>query len=108
MRWLTTSERYPNPIPLTVPTREALLQAGQLGSKQKELVAEGMEILIENGIDPIKGLENLVWAPNVTGQHTITALTNVVETLRKARSEGPEAVVKARERLGEQTANVGK
>ena len=108
MRWLTTSECYPNQISLTVSTREALFQAGQLGPKQKELVAEGMEILIENGIDPIKGLENLVWAPNVTGQHTITALTNVVETLRKARSEGPEAVVEALLELGEQAANVGK
>ena len=47
-----------------------LFKAG-LGQAQRELVGEGMEILLRHGVDPIKGLDNLVWAPNVKGQHTV-------------------------------------
>ncbi|MGG4201875.1 T7SS effector LXG polymorphic toxin [Peribacillus frigoritolerans] len=56
------------------------------GEAQKELVKEGQEILREYDIDPILGLENLVWAPNrVKGQHGIEALRNVVDNIKKVR-----------------------
>ena len=50
-----------------------LLKRGN-GKAQQELVKEGQEILREYDIDPIYGLENLTWAPNIKGQHHITAL----------------------------------
>ncbi|WP_419957618.1 hypothetical protein [Psychrobacillus psychrotolerans] len=50
---------------------------------------EGQEILKEYDIDPILGLENLVWAPNrVKGQHGIEALSNVVDNIKKVRDAG--------------------
>ncbi len=59
------------------------------GVSQKELVKEGQEILKEYDIDPILGLENLVWAPNrVKGQHGIEALSNVVDNIKKVRDAG--------------------
>ncbi|MGE7901672.1 hypothetical protein ACQKOI_24775 [Bacillus paramycoides] len=58
---------------------------------QKELVKEGQEILREYDIDPILGLENLVWAPNrVKGQHGIEALRNVIDRLGKIRDNGED------------------
>ncbi|WP_240321574.1 hypothetical protein [Paenibacillus sp. O199] len=60
-----------------------------MGKTQKELVKEGHEILIEYGIDPIMGLENLVWAPNrVKGQHGIEALRYVVDKLKEVKEAG--------------------
>ena len=54
------------------------------GQAQKVLVKEGQALLARYGIDPIFGLENLVWAPNrVEGQHGIEALENVVEQLKE-------------------------
>ena len=54
--------------------------------KQQRLVKEGQEILRKYGIDPIIGLENLVWAPNVKGQHTVKALKKVVVALRECET----------------------
>ncbi|MEH7362090.1 T7SS effector LXG polymorphic toxin [Priestia megaterium] len=74
------------------------------GAAQKELVKEGQEILREYDIDPILGLENLVWAPNrVKGQHGIEALTNVVDNIRKVRDAGGdrEDMVEMLEKLGD-------
>lgn len=61
------------------------------GKKQQRLVKEGQEILRRYGIDPVIGLENLIWAPNVKGQHTKKALKKVVDDLKKCNSY--EAVV---------------
>ncbi len=58
----------------------------EMEKPKKELVKEGQEILKEYDIDPILGLENLVWAPNrVKGQHGIEALRNVVDNLKKSK-----------------------
>ncbi|MGN0495857.1 MAG: hypothetical protein ACI4GW_06495, partial [Lachnospiraceae bacterium] len=54
------------------------------GSEQQELVKEGQAILRKYGIDPIVGEENFVWAPNnISGQHDIIALREVVDALKK-------------------------
>ncbi len=59
------------------------------GAWQKELAREGQAILTRNGIDPIFGKENLIWAPNrVCGQHDSAALENVVTKLREVERAG--------------------
>ena len=53
------------------------------GAAQQQLVKEGQDILRKYGIDPILGLENLVWAPNrVAGQHDFNAIKHVVDELK--------------------------
>jgi hypothetical protein len=53
------------------------------------LVDIGQAILRKVGIDPIYGLENLVWAPwRVEGQHDIQALRKVVEKLQELDAFG--------------------
>ena len=59
------------------------------GAAQKALVQEGQALLRRYGIDPVYGLENLVWAPNrITGQHDIKALRNVVDQLKAVEKNG--------------------
>jgi hypothetical protein len=58
-----------------------------LGQKQKRLVAEGILILNEAGID-FTTKANLAWAPNKAGQHTIANLEEVLVELRKLRRMG--------------------
>ena len=59
------------------------------GEAQKKLVSEGQEILGSYDIDPIWGLENLVWAPNrIAGQHGIEPLQNLVNKLRDVKAFG--------------------
>lgn len=87
-----------------------LLKKG-LGKAQKALVKEGQEILRKYGIDPIYGVENLVWAPNkIKGQHNIKALRNVVDQLKEADMTGgtKEDIVKALKKLGEEAAERSK
>lgn len=55
-----------------------------IGTSQQAIVKEGQEILRRHGLDPVKGLENLVWAPNVKGQHNLSNLTAVVDDLKAA------------------------
>ncbi|QTQ07258.1 AHH domain-containing protein [Macrococcoides canis] len=54
-----------------------------LGLKQRRLSKRGQEILRHYGIDPIKGPENLVWAPNVKGLHTAENLEKIVDELER-------------------------
>ncbi|QIH76152.1 hypothetical protein GTN31_07235 [Macrococcoides canis] len=54
------------------------------GKVQKELVNIGQKILREYDIDPIFGLENLVWAPNVKGLHSEDNLRLLVDDLVSA------------------------
>jgi hypothetical protein len=62
---------------------------GGHGPAQQALVAEGQAILREAGIDPIFGLENLIWAPmRVKGQHHGDTLRGVVDALKAVRADG--------------------
>jgi hypothetical protein len=67
-----------------------------------------MEILLKYDIDPVYGLNNLVWAPNISGQHGIDALTRVVTRLRNADNSGGgfDAIKNALEELGQTAANI--
>jgi hypothetical protein len=63
-----------------------------LGEKQQRLVLEGMEILVEAGINPVTDSGALVWAPNEAGQHTLGNLQKVVDELRALKkSNGTKA-----------------
>ncbi len=56
-------------------------------------------------IDPLKGKENLAWAPNVRGQHTIANATKVRDALRAADVKGTRGhVVKALDNMGKMFA----
>ncbi|WP_438298543.1 hypothetical protein [Sporosarcina sp. FA15] len=72
------------------------------GKAKQELVKEGQEILREYDIDPIYGLENLTWAPNIKGQHDITPLRNVVDKIKEVENNGGDRddIVQILERLG--------
>jgi hypothetical protein len=81
-----------------------------LGAKQQELVLDGQRILRNVGIDPIRGAENIVWAPwRVKGQHSIDALMKVVDKLRglEAIGAGYDDFVKALRILGQEAARRG-
>lgn len=77
-----------------------------LGPAQKELVKEGQEILFSYGMDPIKGVENLVWAPNKAGQHTLANLEHIVSELRNIKNFGgtKEDIIKKLQQLGQEAA----
>ena len=74
-----------------------------LGAGQQELVEEGQDILRRVGIDPIYGVENLTWAPNIEGQHVTANLREVVDRLRDLDSVGAgyEDFVEALQELGD-------
>ncbi|KWW22042.1 hypothetical protein AS888_04285 [Peribacillus simplex] len=80
-----------------------------LGQKQKELVAEGQEILKKYGIKSIIGEENLVWAPNrIAGQHGVERLQHIVDKLKEVDSFGGtrEKMVDMLKLLGEEAASM--
>jgi hypothetical protein len=96
------------PLPgMLFPHAHHILFKEGLGPAQQALVQEGQAILRRHGIDPIYGVENLVWAPNkITGQHHGDALKHVVETLRivEAAGEGYDGMVDALKKLGKLAA----
>ena len=59
------------------------------GKAQQLLVQEAQELLRRNGIDPIAGPENLVWAPMYAkGQHSLASLKQLVDALKAADAAG--------------------
>jgi hypothetical protein len=76
------------PPSMTNPHAHHILFKKGLGPAQQALVDEGQAILRKHGIDPIFGPENLVWAPNVAGQHTLDSLDEVVRLLREVDLAG--------------------
>ncbi|MFS0559481.1 hypothetical protein AB1K91_01950 [Terribacillus sp. 179-K 1B1 HS] len=79
-----------------------------LGDAQQKLVQEGQDILRKYGIEPVIGKENLVWAPNrIAGQHSISALENVVNQLKAVDAAGADLddMIEILEDLGKQAAS---
>lgn len=77
------------PVGMPDPHAHHILYRKGLGSGQQALVLVGQAILEKHGIDPVYGVENLVWAPmRVVGQHGIEALQNVLDTLTKVDAYG--------------------
>jgi RHS repeat-associated protein len=79
-----------------------------IGAEQKRLVAEGQAMLREAGIDPIKGVENLTWAPNIAGQHLTSTLKKLVDMLKELKAAGAtrEEFVKALRAAGQRAASL--
>jgi A nuclease family of the HNH/ENDO VII superfamily with conserved AHH len=77
------------------------------GEAQKKLVALGQSILKQYGLDPILGLENLVWAPNsVKGQHGPLHLKALVDALEGAHETvgSKKAIIEILKEHGEAAA----
>lgn len=83
-----------------------LLKAGR-GPEQRRLIADGMKVLEENGINPVVGLENLVPAPNIAGQHSTKALRELVTELQAANVKGRQAVVEVLQEFERRAAELG-
>ena len=74
------------------------------GKAQQLLVQEAQELLRRNGIDPIAGPENLVWAPMYAkGQHSLASLKQLVEALKAADAAvgGYDAIVEVLRDFGD-------
>nr|WP_275994431.1 polymorphic toxin-type HINT domain-containing protein [Argonema antarcticum] len=74
------------PTDMENPHAHHILQKLGREGTQRALVQEGQAILRKHGIDPIWGLENLVWAPN--RGHTTAAQELVVEELKAVDAAG--------------------
>lgn len=100
----------PPPVGMNRPHAHHILPLKGIGPTQQALVREGREILQRYGIDPDVGLENLTWAPNVSGQHTTANVRALVEDLREAsriRGADVEDILDVLERHGRQAENRG-
>ncbi len=88
------------------PHEHHILYKKGIGKSQQELVQEGQVILRKYDIDPIKGGENLIQAPNIKGQHTIGNLDEVVQRLKDADAAGAmrEDIVDVLREMGEKAA----
>ena len=68
---------------------------------------EGQAILEKHGIDPIEGLENIVKAPNIKGQHVLENVKEVVERLKAVDSAGGtrEEILDVLKEMGQKAAS---
>lgn len=104
----------PPPDDMENPHAHHILYKSGNGQRQKALVEEGQEILIDYDIDPIEGPENLCWAPNIAGQHNGDNLQEVVDGIKEAKNNGiddgdskeeiREAIVESLEKSGRKAA----
>lgn len=78
----------PPPTTMTRPHAHHVVFKNGIGEAQQALVREAQDIMRQYDIDPIYGPENLTWAPNVAGQHTIDTLRPLVDELRGAHQAG--------------------
>ena len=78
----TIRDLGPPPPGMERPHRHHILSLNGRTGDERALVREGQQILREVGIDPERGIENLVWASN--RGHTIAETRNLVEQLREA------------------------
>lgn len=76
----------PAPKGMKNPHRHHILEVNGRPGEHRAIVREGQEILRSYDIDPLQGVENLVWAPNKG--HTLNAASDLVSELRNARDEG--------------------
>ena len=76
----------PKPSGMIGAHRHHILQLNGRAGVHRTLVREGQDILRSHNIDPVQGIENLVWAPNKG--HTTAATRSLVEDLRSAHQLG--------------------
>ena len=92
--WLDKLKKNGQTVPdgMTKPHGHHILYQTGIGDTQQELVRSGQRILRAVGIDPIKGMENLVIAPNTIGQHTTKNLRVLVDALKNASGDYDKVV----------------
>jgi hypothetical protein len=73
---------------MVAPHAHHIVYKAGIGPLQALEAMAGRAILRRHGIDPIRGIENLTWAPNVKGQHTLANLRSVVGDLRAVDRAG--------------------
>ena len=99
-----TNIKGPKPSNMDRPHAHHILYKEGVKEEQQALVEEGQAILRKYGIDPIVGEENLVWAPNTSGQHVKeTHLQPLVDELKAVDAKGGsyEKIVKVLKKHGE-------
>lgn len=97
---LTTKFHGPKPRDMERPHGHHIVFKNGNGPRQRALLDRAKEILERNGIDWLEGGENLTWAPNVAGQHTLKNVQAVLELLEAADPNGPSAVAEALRNAG--------
>ena len=84
-----TNIKGPKPTNMDRAHAHHILYKEGVKEEQQALVEEGQAILRKYGIDPIVGEENLVWAPNTSGQHVKeTHLQPLVDELKAVDAKG--------------------
>ena len=110
-RAILLAEQGPPPAGMANPHAHHILSQVGIGPAQQALVREGKRILEDHGIDPLHGPENLTWAPNVAGQHTLGNLEALMEQLRETNASElviREDIVRVLERHGTYAQDVGR
>lgn len=97
---LTTKYHGPKPPDMERPHGHHIVFKNGNGPRQRELLERAKDILERNGIDWLEGPENLTWAPNVKGQHTLENVETVLDLLEAADPNGPSAVAEALRNAG--------
>lgn len=88
VRFSAETERLMGPAPggMINPHKHHILEVNGRPGEHRALVREGQDILRSYDIDPLQGVESLVWAPNKG--HTIAPAQDLVNELRMARDAG--------------------
>lgn len=92
---VTTGHHGPPPPDMDAAHGHHIVFKKGVGRRQQEVLAEAKAILDKHGINWYTGSENLIWAPNVAGQHTIANVREVLKRLQEADGQGSEAVAEA-------------
>jgi hypothetical protein len=88
VRFTAETERLMGPAPAGMKNahKHHILEVNGRAGEHRSLVREGQEILRSYKIDPLQGVENLVWAPNKG--HKIAPAQNLLDDLRGAQQFG--------------------
>jgi hypothetical protein len=79
-------------------------QVSNPNSPLEKIARESRDILRRNGIDPLMGRENLVWAPNVKGVHGRAVQEELLQALRAAEGGGKRNIIEVLRSFGERAA----
>lgn len=78
----------PEPAGMKLAHRHHILMLNAWSGESRELVREGQKILRSYNIDPVMGIENLVWAPRIEGVHSIETVRALVKELKTGQEAG--------------------